>query len=417
MRKLLELLAADRPLVLVLDDLHWSDGASIELLGALLRRGPDAPVLFALAFRPAQAPARLSAALARSGGAADRARAAQRGAGDELLGELDPQAAAAIYRHGGGNPFYLEQLARARPGRRRSRRAGERRRARRGRRAGGGRRVACRGARVALAGTERALLEAAAVAGEPFEPDLAATIAELSAAEGLAALDALLALDLVRPTAVPRRFVFRHPLVRRAVYESAPGGWRLAAHARAAAELAARGAAAGERAHHVEQSAEQGDEEAIELLLEAGAAAAPRAPAVAARWFEAALRLLRAADAERQVDVRVALASALRAVGELERCRATLLEAIELLPADAAERRVELTALCAAVEHWLGRHEDAHQRLVRAWEDLPDRLDGGRGGAADRAGGRRSLRARLRADGRDGPRRARRPRARSAIAR
>jgi ATP/maltotriose-dependent transcriptional regulator MalT len=36
-------------------------------------------------------------------------------------------------------------------------------------------------------------------------------------------------------------------------------------------------------------------------------------------------------------------------------------------------RRLELTALCAAVEHWQGRHEDAHRRLARAWEDLPDR--------------------------------------------
>jgi hypothetical protein len=32
----------------------------------------------------------------------------------ELLDGLDPQSTAAIYRHGGGNPFYLEQLARAR---------------------------------------------------------------------------------------------------------------------------------------------------------------------------------------------------------------------------------------------------------------------------------------------------------------
>ena len=151
------------------------------------------------------------------------------------------------------------------------------------------------------------------------------------------------------------------------------GGWRLAAHARAAAELATRGAAAGERAHHVELSAEQGNEAAVELLLEAGAAAAPRAPAVAARWFQATLRLLRAADADRQVSVRVALASALRAVGELDQCRSTLLEAIDLLPEGASERRVELTALCAATEHWLGRHEDAHQRLIHAWEDLPDR--------------------------------------------
>ena len=284
-RMLLELLAVDRPLVVLLDDLHWSDGASIELLGALLRRGPDGGVLFALALRPNQAPARLSATLGAvsvrriSLGHLSEAQATQ------LLSELDPRAAAAIYRHGGGNPLYLEQLARgdgsatlAAPV------------------SGAGvdgvgvpRAVAASLAEelTTLSATERGLLEAAAVAGEPFEPDLAATIAELSAADGLAALDALLARDLLRPTTVPRRFVFRHPLVRTAVYESAPGGWRLAAHARAAAELAARGAGPGERAHHVEQSAEQGNEEAIKLLLEAGAAAATpgrrSAPGPAAR--------------------------------------------------------------------------------------------------------------------------------------
>ncbi len=42
-RRLLELLAEDEPLVLVLDDLHWSDGASIQLIGSLLRRPPAAP--------------------------------------------------------------------------------------------------------------------------------------------------------------------------------------------------------------------------------------------------------------------------------------------------------------------------------------------------------------------------------------
>jgi ATP/maltotriose-dependent transcriptional regulator MalT len=73
--------------------------------------------------------------------------------------------------------------------------------------------------------------------------------------------------------------------------------------------------------------------------------------------------------------LRVALASALRALGDLDRCRDTLLEAIRRLGADPASgpQRVELTARCAAVEHWMGRHEDAHLRLERAWEDLPDR--------------------------------------------
>jgi predicted ATPase len=50
-RDLLGQLAADRPLVLMLDDFHWADSASVELLGALLRRPPTA-VLITLAVRP-----------------------------------------------------------------------------------------------------------------------------------------------------------------------------------------------------------------------------------------------------------------------------------------------------------------------------------------------------------------------------
>ena len=36
-RDLLELLAVTRPVVLVLDDVHWADSASVELIGALLQ--------------------------------------------------------------------------------------------------------------------------------------------------------------------------------------------------------------------------------------------------------------------------------------------------------------------------------------------------------------------------------------------
>jgi DNA-binding NarL/FixJ family response regulator len=372
LRRLLEFLAGERPVVVILDDLHWSDEASIALLAALLRRGAEAPVLLAAALRPSQAPARLTSALAVPAVQKIALGHLSEEQATRLLGALDPQSAAAIYRQGGGNPFYLEQLARAR---------GEGSTAALGSSdsvfAAGGVPAAVVASLAeelaSLSPVERALLHGAAAAGEPFEPDLAAAIAELPTADALVALDALLARDLVRETPVPRRFVFRHPLVRQAVYESAPGGWRLAAHGRAAAGLADRGAPATERAHHVEQSASRGDETAIALLLDAGAAAAPRAPAAAARWFEATLRLLPASDVDRQVDVRVALASALRSLGELERCRARLLEAVELLPPDSRARRVELTTSCAAVEHWLGRHDEAHRRLTRAWEELPDR--------------------------------------------
>ena len=49
------------------------------------------------------------------------------------------------------------------------------------------------------------------------------------------AIDQLLGAELIRPTSVPRRFGFRHPIVRRAVYEASPAAWRIGAHERLAA--------------------------------------------------------------------------------------------------------------------------------------------------------------------------------------
>jgi predicted ATPase len=121
------------------------------------------------------------------------------------------------------------------------------------------------------------MLDGAAVAGDPFEAGLAAAVAELSEEASYDALDDLLAVALVKETSLPRRFAFRHPVVRRVVYEAAPGGWRLGAHARAAAALKRAGYGPVERAHHAERAAGMGDEEAIGLLE--AAAAELRSPA------------------------------------------------------------------------------------------------------------------------------------------
>ena len=139
----------------------------------------------------------------------------------------------------------------------------------------------------------RLVLEGAAVAGDPFEPELAAAAAGDGRAAAMDALDELLRLDLVRPTDVPRRFRFRHPLVRRAVYEATPGGWRLGAHERVRRGARERAARRPRRAPTTSScSARHGDAAAVAVLREAGEAAAQRAPASAARWFDGALRLL-----------------------------------------------------------------------------------------------------------------------------
>ena len=186
-------------------------------------------------------------------------------------------------------------------------------------------------------------------------------------------MDELLQRDLVRQTDVPRRFRFRHPLVRRAVYQSSPGGWRLGAHERTSETLAARGAPAIERAHHVERFARQGDATAVRTLREAGEAAAGRAPASAATWFGGALRLLPGdAPAEVRVELLLARARALVATGQFADGHAALLDSIRLVPPEAVALRIRLTTACAGVEHLLGRHEQAHDRLVRAFDVLAD---------------------------------------------
>jgi DNA-binding NarL/FixJ family response regulator len=225
----------------------------------------------------------------------------------------------------------------------------------------------------ALSHGERRVLEGAAVAGDPFEPELAATAAGVSEPDAMAALDELLRRDLIQATDVPRRFRFRHPLVRGAVYDAAPGGWRLGAHERSAAALAARGAPAIERAHHVERSARHGDAAAIAVLRQAGEEVVARAPAGAARWFAAALRLLpETAPPEERVALLTARAGAEAATGQFREAHSALLESLELLPGESLPLRFRLTAACAGVEYFLGRHESAHARLAAALDDLPD---------------------------------------------
>jgi DNA-binding CsgD family transcriptional regulator len=367
-RALLEQLAAGRALVLVLDDVQWADPASTDVLALLLHRPPRSRVLLAVAARAGRAPA-LDSALAA---------AQQNGTGavlqlgplpEELVGQLVPDAGPAarkrLYRESGGNPFYLQELARA------------------GLEIDGGSRAELPGVppRVhaallrevgAVPATSRRVLEGAAVAGDPFEPDLAGVAAGVDEDVALSAIDELLAADLVRPVDNARRFRFRHPLVRRAVYESSGGGWRLTAHARVADLLARRGASPAQRAHHIERAARRGDLTAIELLVAAADDTAVAAPATAAGWYEAALRLLPAGaeHSERLVALLSAQGRALVAAGRPAEARDVLRRVLSMLPRGAARQRVQVVEALADLEGlWLENYDNA-RRVVEAERDL-----------------------------------------------
>jgi DNA-binding NarL/FixJ family response regulator len=369
--RLLELLADDHGVLLAIDDLHWADRASIELLLSLLRRPPSAPLLVVVAFRSRQLEARTAAALQQ----------AQRGCDGELidLAPLSAEEASAfvppslstavaerLYDDSGGNPFYLEELVRA---------------ALSGQPAPGGaeepRRVpptitaVIAGEFDRLSEGARSLLEAASVVGDPFEPELAGEIVGMDEASALAALDELLDRELVQLADVAGRCSFRHPIVRRAVYESAKGGWRRNAHARAAAVLGERGAPAAARARHVERSAGFGDLEAIDVLCQAGYASVARAPAAAATWFRAALRLLPdQADSDARVNLMLATAASLGSAGDLGDSRDVFQEVLAVLPATALRTGAVMAA--ALVEHLLGNHDQAQSLLLGALPGLDE---------------------------------------------
>jgi len=364
-RALLERVAAERPLALLLDDVHWADPASADVLALLLHRPPSGAVLLGLAARSRRAPG-LEAALA----AAEQQNAAvalELGPLPlEVVGELLPRtgrvARERLYRESGGNPFYLQELARAS-----GTVVGDA--------LGGGLAGVPHAVQGALAGEvaalsprARRLLEGAAVVGDPFEPGLAGLAADVGEMDALAALDELLAADLVRPTSQPRRFRFRHPLVRRAVYEGAGGGWRLVAHARAAEGLAAGGATPAQRAHHIERAARPGDLAGVEVLVAAAGEVMHAAPATAAGWYEAALRLLPEGGQHdgRRAALLAAQAQALASAGRPTDARDALRRVLAMTPREAVEQRVRLVEALADLEAlWLHNREEA-RRLLEA---------------------------------------------------
>ncbi len=270
-------LAAERPLVLAIDDLHWCDRPSLRFLAYLVRRLEGAPILVAATLRTGDRPtdpALLDEILSDPATVSVRPEPLSRAAVRVIVkARLGADAAepfcAACHEVTGGNPLLLRQLLTAleadgvRPDAASVdvvQRIGPR---------AVSRTIGLRLARmspdavtvaqaIAILGDRGALPAIAALTGID-EAGVAAAVAALARAEVLRA----------RP---PLGFV--HPLVRDAVYQELPVGEREFQHARAARVLADAGAPDEVVAVHLLVVPPRGDPWAAEILQRAGGAAA-----------------------------------------------------------------------------------------------------------------------------------------------
>lgn len=377
-RSLLEAIGGGgQGLVLSLDDLHWADDATAELIDHLIRHPPKAPVLLALAHRPRQIPPRLSAALARAGADSRISRVglgplSSADAARLFAGDMGPGRWRQLYEVSGGNPFYLEALTRM---------PSEELTAAIPLDPEASVRDVPRTVRDSLLAELQSLSDparlsarVAAVLGDSFAATMVAAVAGSDHARTLAALDELIAHDVVRPMGAPGQFRFRHPLVRAAVYEGAGAGWLISAHGRAAECLAARGASSAAQASHVQRSAHPGDEKAADLLARAARDVLTIAPATAAHWTGEALRLL-GDDGRQRPELRFQKASALGAAGRLRESRDLLRATASLLPSQAGNMRVRVVVAQATMEWMLGEYQQAVRLLLRELEDRDSRSE------------------------------------------
>jgi DNA-binding CsgD family transcriptional regulator len=239
------------PLLLLIEDLHWSDDASLEVLLTLARHAATEPLLLLLTYRPEEAQPGFDRMLATL----RRGRLAE----ELLLAPLDYEQVDAMLRaifrqprpirgdflavlHGltEGNPFFIEEVLKSLVA------AGDIYHA-----GGGWERkplaelniprtvqAALEQRIAALAPETRSLLSYAAVAGRRFDFELLRRVTGADERTLLAQIKELVAAQLVVEEAADV-FAFRHALTRAALYAGLLTRERRAVHASVATELEA----------------------------------------------------------------------------------------------------------------------------------------------------------------------------------
>ncbi|MEW2634477.1 AAA family ATPase [Streptomyces sp. NPDC048389] len=372
-------------LVVVLDDLHWADPASLELVDHLVRHPVPAPLLLVVARRARQAPAALTAALARGAdtGAVQRIVLGpldEQDCVEELAHDLPRRRAAELYAASEGNPLYFLALLQSQRG---SRRPGTslpevpRRSATHafpdGFPAGLG--ALLLDELAPLNPLERGTVEAAAVLGDHATAGLIAALTESPLPDVVEALREVTRRDLVRPDRDGHRLALRHPLIRALVHENTDPWRRQEFHRRAADALARAGAPLAEQAHHVERSLTGWDPDAAVVLTEAAEQTAVTAPATSAHWLQAVLRILPGTPehVNKRRELMLARAGALGATGALRESRDLFHQVIDIPCRNADDDALRISAVvqCAVMERQLGRYAEADALLRRELDRCP----------------------------------------------
>lgn len=304
---LLRRLADSRPLLVVVDDLHWADVPSLSVLAFLAGELKDAGLVVVCTYRDVEVVAGRPladtlGALAREPvveriplGGLDRAGVAAL-IGRTIGGSPAEPLVAAVHDRCGGNPFFITELLRLLQSERRL--TGPDAAAAARREVPVGVRDVLRARLARLPEQTSTFLMVAAVAGRGFDLDLVEAVTGLEDEPALDAAEAAVLAGLViEDDRAAGRYRFAHALVRETIYEDISRARRARLHARVAdALLAVRGAEpdpAAEMAHHCWQAAPViGAARALPHLLRAGEqAAAQLAYEAADEQFERALQL------------------------------------------------------------------------------------------------------------------------------
>ena len=241
LQQLLEACCRISPVVLLIEDLHWIDTVSEEVLGKIIGREPELPLLILHTRRPEYEPAWLDSAVVTALRleplpAGDIRHLIQARLGVEAL----PEALVhQVLEKAEGNALFAEEIVSF------FIEQGVLRTVVRTVEFDAGIVVSALPANVQtlltarvdrLASQDRALLQAAAVIGRRFDPELLA--AAVGATEDInARLRAMQAIDLVHPEGKSGHYAFKHTLVRDALYQSLLTGPRVALHLKIAGEI------------------------------------------------------------------------------------------------------------------------------------------------------------------------------------